>query len=80
MSDITSPDITFLRTVRQLIFPALYSSTSDWPLLSLDYPQQATGIPLSAQTFVRYETLPSSPDRSKDIQIQILYYVHVHVR
>ena len=69
MSDITSPDITFLRTVRQLIFPALYSSTSDWPSLSLDYPQQATGIPLSAQTFVRYEfeTFPSSPG-SKDIQ------------
>ena len=77
---ITIPDITILRTVRQLIIPDLYFRT-DCPSQSLlDYAQQATGIPLSAQTFVRYETLPSSPDRSKDIQIQILYYVHVHVR
>ena len=73
MTFVTVPDITILRTVRQLIISALYGSTSDWPSLSLDYPQQATGIPLSAQTFVRYEAeaLRSFPG-SKDIQIQVL--------
>ena len=66
MSVITIPDITILRTVRQLIIPDLY----------LRIGQQAAGIPLSAQMFVRNEAFPSSPD-SKDIQIQIIYHAHV---
>ena len=78
MSVVTNPNITFLRTVRQFITPALCLWTSLRKVFYITHSRlQAISIPRFAQMFVRYETeaLPSLTD-GKDIQIQILYYVH----
>ena len=74
-----NPRYRFLRTVRQLITHPRLGISDGLPFTCLrtsDNRLQDTSILRSAQMFVRYEDLPSSPD-NKGNQIQILYYVHV---
>ena len=78
MSVITIPDITIFanRAPIDHLFGLPFTKSSC--LRTSDNRLQDTSILRSAQMFVRNEaeTLPSLPD-SKDIQNQVLYYVHV---